>query len=83
MSPKSKPFEVFEEINQVVLDGISDNMAALVQCGNCGSINRSDTTANGYNVINFISEAYMLQNNTTICRQIIPAGELVFKAQYV
>ena len=49
-------------------------MASLVQSGNYGTINISDTTTNGYYVIKFISEAYMLQNNTTIDGQIIIAG---------
>ena len=66
MSPKSKPFQAFEEIHQVVLDGISDNMAALVQTGKYGAINTYDTTTNEFYVIMFISEAYTLQNNTTI-----------------
>ena len=34
-------------------------------------------------VIKFISEAYTLQNNTTIDDQIISAGDLVVKAQYL
>ena len=83
MSPKSTPFDAFQEIHKVVLDRISDNMASLVQYGKYGSINKSDTTKNGYHVINFISEAYMLQNNTTVGGQIISAGELVVKAKYL
>ena len=55
LSPKPTPFEAFEEINQVVLDGISDNMTSLVQYDNYGAINTSDTTTNGYYVIKFIS----------------------------
>ena len=31
----------------------------------------------------FISEAYTLQNNTKIYGQVISAGELVVKAQYL
>ena len=38
LSPKSTPFEAFEEIHQVVLDGISDHMASLVKCGRYGAI---------------------------------------------
>ena len=83
MSPKSTPFEAFEEINQVFIYRIIDNMASLVQYGKCGAINTYYTTTNGFYVIMFISEAYMLQNNTAIDGQIISAGELVFKAQYI
>ena len=83
MSPKSTPFEAFEEIHQVVLDSISDNMASLVQPGKYGAINKSDTTTNLFYVVMFISEAYRLQNLTAIERQNISAGELVVKAQYL
>ena len=31
LTPKLTHFEAFDEINQVVLDGISDNTASLVQ----------------------------------------------------
>ena len=44
MSPKSSPSEAFEEINQVVLDGIIDNTSSLVQSGISGSINIAGTT---------------------------------------
>ena len=71
---------MFEEINQVVLDIISDNMASLNQSGKYGAINIDDTTENGLNVIMFISEAYTLQNNTKIDGQMISAGKLVVKA---
>ena len=44
LTPKSIPSEAFYEIHQVVLDGISENMASLVQSGMYGSINTSDNT---------------------------------------
>ena len=50
----------------MILDGISENMASLVQSGMYGDINTDDTTKNGFYVIKFIPEAYKLQNNTTI-----------------
>ena len=58
-------------------------MASLVQPGKYGAINTDDTTKNGFYVIKFISEAYALQNNTQIDWQIISAGELVVKVQYI
>ena len=58
-------------------------MSSLVQYDKYGYINTTCTTTNGHYVIKFISEAYTLQNNTTVDRQIIAAGELVFKAQYI
>ena len=83
ITPKSSPFEVFEEIHKVVLGLISDNMPSLVQYGKYSFINTSDTTTNGFYVIKFISEAYMLKNHTTFDGQIISACELFVKAQYI
>ena len=81
MSQKSNPFDAFDEIHQVVIDGISDNMTALVQYGKYGAINTSETSTNLFYVIMFTSEAYTLQNNTTIDGQIITSVKLVIKAQ--
>ena len=83
ITPKSRPLEAFDEIHKVFLEGISDNMVSLVQSGNYGFINTAETTENVFYVIQFISEAYTLQNNTAIYGQIISAGELVAKAQYL
>ena len=74
LAPKSTPFESFYEIHKVVIDGISECMASLFQLGMYGSINIYDTTTNGFFVIQFLSEAYTLQNNTTIYGQDISAG---------
>ena len=74
LTQKSTPFKYFGDIQKVVLDGISDNMASLVQSGMYGVINTYDTTTNGLYVIQYLSEAYTLQNNTTIDGQVISAG---------
>ena len=58
-------------------------MASLFQSGMYGAINTYDTTPNGLYVIQFISEAYTLQNNTTIYGQVISASELVVKSKYI
>ena len=39
LTPKSTPFEAFDEIHKVVIDRISENMASLVQSGMYGAIN--------------------------------------------
>ena len=83
LSQKSTPSDKVDEIHQVVLDGISDNMALLVESGKYVYISTTDTTTNGFYVITFISEAYILQENTTIDGQIITTGELIVKAQYL
>ena len=43
LSQKSTPYDVFDEIHQVVLYGISDNMASLVDSSKYGAINTTDT----------------------------------------
>ena len=58
-------------------------MDSLSQPDKYGATKKSDTTTNGYYFIKFISEAYTLQNNTTIDGKVINAGELVVKAQYI
>ena len=58
-------------------------MASLVQSGMYGDINIYYTTINELYVIQLLSEAYTLQNNTKIYGQVISAGELVVKAQYI
>ena len=60
----------------------SSNTASLVQPGMYGAINTEDSAKNGFYVIQFISEALTLQNNSTIYGQVISASELVVKAQY-
>ena len=80
---KSTPFYLFDEIHQIVLDGISDNIPSLVQSGICGAINKANTSTNGLYVIMFTSESYKLHTKTTIDGQIIIASELVVKSQYI
>ena len=77
------PSDAFDEIQQVVSDGITENMALLVESGNYGAINTTDTKTNGFYVIMFTSEAYTLQDNTTIDGKYITTGELVVIEQYL
>ena len=48
--------EEFDEVRKVVLDGISENMAFLVQLGNYGAINAAVPTTKGYYVMTYLSE---------------------------
>ena len=66
LSQKSTPSESFDEIHQVVLEGMSDNMASLVESVKYGAINTTDTATNGFYIVMFTSEAYTLQDNTTL-----------------
>ena len=52
-SHKATTGEDFEEIHQVVLDGISNNMASLFQSSNYVAINTTYSITMGYYVINF------------------------------
>ena len=61
LSSKSTSSDTFYEFHQVVLDGISDNMASLVESGKYGAINTTDTSTNGFYFIMFTSGAYTLQ----------------------
>ena len=48
-----------------------------------GAINIDETTTNGFYVIQLLSDAYTLQNNTTIYGKVISSGELFVKVQYL
>ena len=61
LTPKSIPFEAFDEKHKVVFDGIGEILASLVQLGMYGAINTDDTTKNGFYVIKLISYVYTLQ----------------------
>ena len=74
MSPKPTSSYTFDEIHQVVIDGISDDMASLIESGKYGGINTTDTSTNGFYVIMFTSVTYTLQENTTIDGKIINSG---------
>ena len=58
-------------------------MASLVRPGKYGAMKTTDTSTMRYYMIKFISESYTLQEDTTCGRQIISAGELIVKAQYL
>ena len=83
LSHKSTTSEAFEEINQFFLDVISNHMASLVQNGRYGAMNTTDTSTMRYYVIKFVSETYILQEDTTCNGKIISSGEIVVKTQYL
>ena len=47
LSHKATTSEAFEDIHQVVLDGISDNMASMVQSGKYSAMDTTDTSTVG------------------------------------
>ena len=54
-------------------------MASLVQSGKYGDMNKTYTTTMGYYVINFVLEAYTIQEDTTYDVKNSTVGELVVK----
>ena len=83
MLHKDKTSEAFEEIHQVIIYGISDNMAPLVQPGKYVAINTTDKKTMGYYEIKFFLEAYTLQEDTTCDGKISTSGEMVLKVHYL
>ena len=58
---KDTTLETFEKMNQVVLDGISENTASLVQYCKYGAMNTNDSTTVRYYGIEFVSKGKTLQ----------------------
>ena len=79
-SHKATSSEDIEKNCQVVLDGIGEKMAALVQTGKHGAINTTDTTTMGYYAIKLFLEGYTLQEDTMCDRKICTAGGIFFKS---
>ena len=67
-------------MHKVGLDGIIDNMYALVQNVRYGAINTTDPNIMGYYFVILLSEPYTLQDNKTVDKQVINTGELTVKA---
>ena len=54
-------------------------MASLVQSSKYGAIKKTDTATNVFYVILFTSEAFTIQDNTKIYKQIITSGNYLSK----
>ena len=53
LSQNSTPYDTFDEIHQVALDGISENMVLLVESGKYRAINTTNTATNRYYIVMF------------------------------
>ena len=71
---KRTPIEYFDALHKVFLDGISDNIASLLQLDQYDATNESYPTTMGYYVIKYLSEPYKLQENRTIYGKVSKAG---------
>ena len=74
MSQNSTLSDTFDEIQQVVLDRMSDNMSSFVESVKYGAIKNTDTTTNAFYVIMLTSEACKVEDNTKIDGKTITAG---------
>ena len=55
LSHKARISEVFEDIYQIVLDGMRKNMASLIKSGKYDAIKKMGTLTMGYYVVKFVS----------------------------
>ena len=78
-SNKTTTCEEFEDICQVFIDGISDNIKYLVY----GTMNTTYASTLIFYVVKYISEDYILQEDTTCYGEISTADQLVVKSQYL
>ena len=58
-------------------------MSTRVHNGKYGVINTADPTTIGYYAVKLLSEPYTLQDNKTVNKKFIKAGELTVKAEYL
>ena len=61
-------------MNKVVLDGISYNMASIVQLRKYGAINAADPTTIGDYVIKHLSKPYTIQGDQTTYGKVSKVG---------
>ena len=79
---KTTTHEYFYTSHKFVLDGISDNMSVLVYNEKYVARNTADPTTIRYYFFKFLSEPYTLQDEKTMNKKVIKAGELIIKASY-
>ena len=75
--------EEYDEVHQLVLDGIITNMESLVKTGKYCDINAEDPTTLEYYVSNYIYVPFTIQYEITTNLQVSKAGELVVKSEYL
>ena len=63
-------------MHKVVLDGTSYNMASLVRLGKYGTINIANPIKMGYDVITFVYQPLILQEDQNTGGKISKGGEI-------
>ena len=79
LTNKNTLSEDFDEVNQLVLDGISNNMSSLVHTGKYGAINTADTKTLGRDVVKYLYQSYTLKEDKITYGQVGKEGDLVVK----
>ena len=80
---KATPEEEFDELHAIVLDGMAESKAQLVEIDGYGALSTDDDRTEGYYIVRFVSCAYTLQEDTqTEAGDILKQGELVCDAVY-
>ena len=62
------------EIQESIIQGIVDNMSAMVRENNFGAVNTNDPKANGFYIVKFTSLPYTLQENIEVDNDLIKEG---------
>ena len=83
LTNKTKSSQYFGVVHKVVVDGISENMASLLQLLKYSAIDAADPTTIGYYVMKYLSEPYTLQLDQTKYGKVSKEGEIVVKSEYL
>eukprot|EP00957_Ditylum_brightwellii_P002029 156295-Ditylum_brightwellii.AAC.1 len=71
------------EIQESLIQGIADNMGAMVNDNNFGAVDTSDPNTEGFYIVKFTSLYYTLQENIEVDNDLIKEESLVCEAEYM
>eukprot|EP00957_Ditylum_brightwellii_P136077 10378144-Ditylum_brightwellii.AAC.1 len=71
------------EIQESIIQGIADNMGAMVNMNNFGAVNTNDPRAKEFYIVKFTSLPYTSQENNVSDNDLIKAETLVCEAEYM
>ena len=72
--------ENFDEVQEVVYDGIRDNLEPFVQTGKYGAINYENPTTFSYYVVKYTYVSFTLKEDITKDGQVSKEGEMDVKS---
>eukprot|EP00957_Ditylum_brightwellii_P053525 4056139-Ditylum_brightwellii.AAC.1 len=71
------------EIQDSIIQGVADNMGAMVSENNFGAVNTNNPKAKGFCIVKFTSLPYALQENIEVDNDLIKEGSIVCEAEYM